>query len=149
MSFSGKFTPLQLNTLGALSQNQGFNINSNARRRQGTWYPGSPSTYNQGSVTSTTVLSKLTQALPLLHQAKVAGKISAATYRRLLLIGNGVCPALGNSRPTTFKPSYAGYGSWTGVTPGDPATGVMRRGTYPPKGNYNGSEWLDGTTSHS
>jgi len=141
MSFSGKFTPLQLNTLGALSQNQGFNININARRRQGTWYPGSPSTYNQGSVTSTTVLSKLTQALPLLHQAKVAGKISAATYRRLLLIGNGVCPALGNSRPVTFKPSYAGYGSWSGST--------MKRGTYPPKGNYNGSEWLDGTTSHS
>lgn len=141
MSFSGKFTPLQLNSLGALSQGRGFHINANARNRQGTWYPGSPSTYNQGTVTSTTVLDKLTRALPLLYAAKVAGSISATTYRRLLLIGNGVCPALGNSRPNTFKPSYAGYGSWDG--------GVMRRGSYPPKGNYNGTEWLDGTTSYS
>jgi hypothetical protein len=143
MSFSGKFTPLQLNTLGALSQEQGFNINVSASYRQGTWYPGTTNTYNQGTVTSTTVLNKLTQALPLLYQAKSTNKITAATYRRLLRIGSGVCPALGNSRPDTFKPSYAGYGSWEG--------GVMKRASYPPKGNYDTdrAQWLNGTTSYS
>ena len=144
MSFEGKFTPLQLNTLGALSQDRGFAINWNARRRQGTWFPGSPSnTYNQGTVTSTTVLNKLTQALPKLHAAYRAGTIQASTYRRLLRIGQGVCPALGNSRPDTFKASYAGYGSWVGTS--------MKRASYPPKGNYNETQakWLDGTTDYS
>jgi hypothetical protein len=142
VSFEGKFTPLQLNALGGLSQNRGLHINRATQQLQGTWTPAG---YTLGSIASTTVLASLTIAIPQIY-ARVDVDITPATYRALLRIGSSVCPALGNSRPTTFKPSYAGWGSWASPGATDPL-----RASYPPKGNYNTTtaKWLDGVTSYS
>jgi hypothetical protein len=139
MSFEGKFTPLQLNALGSLSKNTGFYRNRTMLASFGEWKPEG---YTQGTITSTTVLSDLTTALSIL-KTRIGSGISATTFRGLLTLGNGVCPALGNSRPSTFKPSYAGYGSWDG--------GVMKRASYPPKGDYDvtTAKWMDGSKSYS
>jgi len=40
---------------------------------------------------------------------------------------------LGNSIPTTFKPSYPGYGSWTGAT--------LNSDSYPPKNYPNSGQY--------
>ena len=116
MSLSGKFTPLQLNALSGLMRSEGFRINPTAASFQGTW---TPSSYTQGSITATSVLYDLTRALPLLRTLA-----NTATYRNAISIGSGVCPLLGNSRPSTFQQTYPGAS--------DP---------YPPAGypgNYSG-----------
>ena len=142
MSFEGKFTPLQLNALGGLSQSRGFHINREAEQFQGTW---TPTGYTLGTITSTTVLASLTIAIPQIY-SRVDVDVTPATYRDLLRIGSAICPALGNSRPASFKPSYAGWGSWANPLATDPL-----RGSYPPKGNYNTvtSKWTDGITTYS
>lgn len=124
MSFSGSFTPLQLNAISALSMDVGFRINSTARSLQGTW---TPSSYTQGTVTNTTALNDLTTKIKSVYDGVVAATITPDVYRRMLLIGSEVCPALGNSRPSSFKPSYPGYGSWTDTT--------LNSANFPPK-NY-------------
>ena len=126
MSFSGTFTPLGLNVISALSSGSGLTINATAKAEQGEW---TPTGYTQGTVTSSTVLSKLTTKITAVYAAIQAATtdVTTSTYRRMLLIGNGTIPALGNSRPSTFEPSYPGYGSWTGVT-------TLNSDNYPPKG---------------
>jgi hypothetical protein len=49
MSFSGKFTPLQLNVISGYNQGTGIEIKADARAYQGTW--SSTSSYTQGTVT--------------------------------------------------------------------------------------------------
>lgn len=123
MSFSGSFTPLGLNVVGALSADSGLSINQPASVLQGTW---TPSGYTQGTVTATTALNQLTAKIRLVYDAVVASTIDPDVYRSLLLVGSGVTPALGNSRPVTFQPSYPGYGSWS--------AGTLVSDSYPPKG---------------
>ncbi len=108
MSINGNFTSLELNVFSALTQNQGLVINPRAAQYHGEW---SPTTYTQGTVTSSTVLDKLTASLPLFY-----GNLSVSVWRDLIRIGENVCPALGNSKPNTFVPTYAGYGTWKNVT---------------------------------
>jgi hypothetical protein len=133
MSVTGNFTSLEFNVLSALTQNQGLTINSRASSYQGTWNNG---TYSAGSVTNNTVLKKLTDSLPLFY-----GNLNVNTWRSLISIGNGICPALGNSKPATFVPTYAGYGTWQYVTKDDfnnvTGTGplTMTSEVYPPR-NY-------------
>ena len=127
MSQSGNYTPLQLNVLSALSNNSGLAINDLALKAQGTW---TPTQYIQGTVTNSTVLKNLTASIPNFYLMAAAERISTATYRKLLSIGSATCPALGNSKPATFKPSYAGYGSWQ--------TATMVGASYPPR-NYPSS----------
>jgi hypothetical protein len=138
MSQNGSYTPLQLNVLSALKSDSGFFINATAQALQGVWNPAG---YNQGTVTSNTILSKLTASIPNYYQLTIVvpipdpppdppvpvTNITVQTYRKLLSLGSASCPALGNSLPSTFKPSYPGYGSWQGAT--------LASDSYPPK-NY-------------
>ena len=121
MSQTGNYTPLQLTALSALANFSGFAVNASATRQQGTWLPTG---YTPGSVVNNTVLSKLTASLPNFLALATASTISFSTYRKLLTIGSDTVPALGNSIPATFKPSYAGYGSWM--------SGMMQAPQYPP-----------------
>jgi hypothetical protein len=137
MSFSGKFTPLQLNLIGELSSDRGFKINDDAKTYQGTW---TPTGYTQGSLTNSSVLNKWTTSVKKIYEAVAADviipgtpattdpdngqpipgtpdththtDITTATYRNLLVVGQSTCPALANTRPLSFKGSHAGYGSW-------------------------------------
>ena len=118
MSFSGNFTPLGINALSDLDRDVGLTINQAAKSVQGDW---SPTGYTSGSLINQTVLSGVTAKI------KSAFASSLPSYRNMLGIGTGICPALGNSRPSTFKPTYAGHGSWTGTT--------MNSDNCPPK-NY-------------
>lgn len=120
MSYAGNLTPLELNIKGALLSNSGLTISTVATAYQGTWLPTS---YTSGSVTNSTALQSLTTSLPRFYQQMDSGTFSLTVYRNLLRIGSGHCAALGNSRPSTFVPSYAGYGTW-------------KRGTVDSFGNF-------------
>jgi hypothetical protein len=123
MSQSGSYTPLQINTLSQLQSDSGFTINATMKALVGVY---SPVTYQQGTVTNDTVLNRLTDAVKNIYGMAELGQINLSTYRNLLAVGSAVCPALGNSKPDTFKPSYPGYGSWQGNT--------LLSDSYPPKG---------------
>jgi hypothetical protein len=124
MSLTGKLTPLNLNALNELLFRRGFTINPGATARQGQW-TGQGGGYSQGSVTGSTVLQNLTACLPLFYEHVQTGRITVDTYRRLIALGDATCPALGNSRPASFAPSYPGYGSWSGST--------LLSDSYPPR----------------
>ena len=137
MSNSGNFTSLGLNALNGLQNNQGFKISTVAQGYQGVWLPTS---YTQGTLTSDTVLNKITLALPNFLANCVPAKLSIANWRSLLTLGSSSCPALGNSRPSTFIPTYAGYGTWTyntvdsyGNITGSSGSANLTGETYPPK----------------
>ena len=130
MSLDGNYTPLQINVLSEISADRGFTINSVASALQGVW---TPTNYTQGSVTSNNVLQFLTNSLPNIYNMANIGQINVSTWRLLLKLGSTVCPALGNSIPTTFKPSYPGYGSWTGAT--------LNSDSYPPKNYPNSGQY--------
>lgn len=153
MSYDGKKTPLQLNAESGLGSNQGLTINVAARKLQGKWLAAAPyntpttASYTQGTVTSTTILNKLTTALPLFYEL-TPGTLSVEVWRNLLTIGRPPsntainCPALGNSRPDTFQTTWAGYGSFKsgstidqyGNTTTSAELGLVED-VYPPK-NY-------------
>lgn len=113
MSSSGKLTSLGINAASQLMSNAGFTISPIALELQGSWDDG---VYTPGSITTDTVLNSITAALPNFLANCVPSKLSVANWRNLLSIGNGVCPALGNSRPASFVPTYAGYGTWENKT---------------------------------
>lgn len=120
MNNIGLFTPLGLNAQSELMNNRGLTISPSAVEYQGSW---TPSLYQQGTVTSGTVLNKLTASLPNFYQKLLSANLDINIYRNLIKIGRPIdrpttdneinCPALGNSRPDSFKTSYAGFGSWS------------------------------------
>lgn len=119
MSLNGQYTPLGLNLYGELIKNNVFSISPIATSYQGNW---TPSACSQGSIVADSFLKKLTDSLPNFYNMTQSGSISVSLYRNLLSIGRPIniktdnrinCPALGNSRPDTFKTSYAGYGDWS------------------------------------
>jgi hypothetical protein len=124
MSFSGTLTPLALNALSSLQADTGLAINGDAKTIQGVWLPTG---YTAGILVNNTVLANITAKIKTAYSARLATTILPSSYRSMLTLGSGVCPALGNSRPTTFKPTYPGFGSWTGAT--------QNNANYPPK-NY-------------
>ena len=103
MSYTGKFTPLQLNVLSGLLNNEGLNINPTVSGFQGVYDPTTINVYTPGSLVSSTVLKDLTAALPLLYSV-----VQYTTFRGLLNIGSTTIPALGNSRPADFIRTYPG-----------------------------------------
>lgn len=139
MSF-GAQTPLAINAQSELLKNSGFTISTVAAQLQGTWLPES---YTPGTVVSSTALQNLTAALPAFYTAAVSSTLDKTVYRNLLRIGSASCAALGNSRPASFAPSYAGFGTWKKGTvdaygnfvanSSDPI--VLVDGVYPPE-NY-------------
>ena len=146
MSFSGKFTPLQLNVLSSFTgapnhaanptlgipantsgDPEGIDIAGATRNYAGSW----STSYTPGKVVNDTALKNLTLAIQTAYTnlGATPSQANVNIYRAMLQIGQSVCPALGNSRPDTFMPTYAGYGSW------DDTTGNQLSGNYPPK-NY-------------
>ncbi len=146
MSFSGKFTPLQLNVLSSFTgapnhaadptlgipantsgDPEGIEISSATRTYAGSW----STSYTPGKLVNDTALKNLTLAIQTAYTnlGATPSQANVNIYRAMLQIGQSVCPALGNSRPDTFMPTYAGYGSW------DETTGNQLSGNYPPK-NY-------------
>lgn len=123
MSLIGKKTPLQLNVEAALVNKTGLRINPVAQSYHGSWIASTaystPATgsYTQGSITSATVLEKLTSALPNFYNL-TPGVLCVQVWRNLLTIGRPPsnplinCPALGNSRPDSFQTTYAGWGTF-------------------------------------
>lgn len=127
MSLSGKKTALALNAESQLNVSLGLCINPQAIAYQGSWTPAMPystftgASYTAGTLVNNTALKKLTDALPNFYNMATS-KICMVVYRNLLKIGRPIdsrsnnhrinCPALGNSRPDTFKTSFAGYGTF-------------------------------------
>lgn len=106
MSDTGKQSPLGVNTLSSLLQNQGFNINPIMVDFTGvsedvTTYP------NKGSIVNDTCLRLLTYAM---DNAYGGGNVDTTTYNNLISIGSTTIPALGNSKAPTFN--WTGYPNW-------------------------------------
>lgn len=104
MSNSGKQSPLGVNVLGSMLNDQGLNINPAV-----VGYIGSSTDNNNyvvGNIISDTCLSLLTDAI---HQAFIDGQpsgnanIANTTYANLITVGANVIPALGNSKPPTYE----------------------------------------------
>lgn len=140
MTILGRQTPLSINAQSELLKNSGLTISPTAVQYQGTW---TPTNYTAGSVTNNTVLRSLTSSISAFYQGAVTGTLAVSVYRNLLRIGQTDCPALGNSKPITFKPSYAGYGTWKrgsvdafgNFVPNSSDPYVLVDQTYPPE-NY-------------
>lgn len=118
MSINGKMTPLGVNVQSSLIKNQGFRLNPDAVTFQGTW---SPSSVTDGKIVNSTILQNITLAKRNFYALTNAGTLDVSIYRNLLMLGRPIdrytdnrinFPALGNTRPDTFKTSYAGFGTW-------------------------------------
>lgn len=118
MSLNGRLTHLQIVVNGSLLVSSGLRINTTASGYQGSW---TPSSYSQGSLTSATFLNNITRAIPLAYNLTQGETppLSIETYRNLISIGQGVSPALGNSRPPSFTQTPSGWvTSWPNASNG-------------------------------
>lgn len=109
MSDSGKQSPLGVNTLSSLLQNQGFNINPIMVDFTGV-SQGVATYPNKGSIVNDTCLRLLTYAI---NDAYSRGQVDTTTYNNLINIGvtpTVTIPALGNSKAPTFN--WTGYPNW-------------------------------------
>jgi hypothetical protein len=114
MSDTGKQSPLGVNTLSSLLQNQGFNINPIMVDFTGVSISESSAT-NLGSIVNDTCLRLLTYAINDAYVRGVAESgptktVSDPTYDNLISIGSTTIPALGNSKAPTFD--WTGYPNW-------------------------------------
>ena len=106
MSDTGKQSPLGVNTLSSLLQNQGFNINPIMVDFTGVSISEASAT-NLGSIVNDTCLRLLTYAI---NDAYGGGNVDTTTYNNLISIGSTTIPALGNSKAPTFN--WTGYPNW-------------------------------------
>jgi len=104
MSDTGKQSPLGINVLGSLLQNQGFYINPKVRTLAGTSKINSE--YSPGEIVNNTCLKWITYAI---KDAYVRGypsgsdqTVSNNTYDIMLNVGQSRIPALANSLPPTY-----------------------------------------------
>jgi hypothetical protein len=105
----GTYSPLNLNTLAGLLTNSGLRVNESMQQLMGQ--STSLSNYTQGSITTASVLSALTDAINIAYTkigTNSATQIPQLTYDRLVSIGAGTIPALGNSKPSTYTRPYSG-----------------------------------------
>jgi hypothetical protein len=87
-------TPLQINVLSGLLQNQGLRVNPTAAGYYGTI--SNTGVYSPiGSLSTDTVLNNCTRSI-------IEGVAGASYYTALTTIGANTIPALGNSRPPTY-----------------------------------------------
>jgi hypothetical protein len=95
MSLTGKYTPLNLNSLGSLVQNIGLRINAEAQQHMGI--SSSLSTHTMGSTSLNTVIRML------VHSIREGFLNSSLTcYSNLISIGADSVPALGDSKPPQY-----------------------------------------------
>lgn len=105
MSDTGKQSPLGVNVLGTLLQNQGFYINPKVRNLAGTSKTNSQ--YSPGDIVNNTCLKWLTYAInDAYNRGAASGNLSPTvdidTYENLINVGQSRIPALGNSHPPTY-----------------------------------------------
>lgn len=116
MSLSGKYSPMNLNAMGALLQSSGFTINQTAAGFMGS--STAVSNYTKGTIVSQTVLNQLVDSIRLAYP--LISTITQATYNNLISIGSSSIPALGNSVPSTYTNTYSGeatsYGFLRSIT---------------------------------
>jgi hypothetical protein len=105
MSQQGKLSPLSINVMTSLLSGQGLAINSGTAQYMGS--STGVAQYTKGSVISSTVLDNLVSAIRLAY-TQVGTNISQSVYDSLISIGASTVPALGNSKPTTYTPTYTG-----------------------------------------
>lgn len=103
MRTTAKQTPLGVNLQSSLLQNCGLTINPDAAAHMGESKINGQYTF--GSLVSSTCLFWLTYAI---HDAYCRGVVltspaGSSTYDNLIKIGQGVCEALGNTRPPTYN----------------------------------------------
>jgi len=101
MSDTPKQSPLGVNTLSGLLQNQGISINTTTAGYVGS--STSVSNYTYGSIITSTVLNNVTNAIRQGWVRYNAGDITLTTYNNLKAIGSATIPALGNSPPTNYS----------------------------------------------
>ena len=112
MSDTGKQSPLGVNTLSSLLQNQGFNINPIMVDFTGVSISESSAT-NLGSIVNDTCLRLLTYAINDAYTRGVPNggtTVSNVVYDDLVTIGSTTIPALGNTPPPTYN--WNGYPNW-------------------------------------
>jgi hypothetical protein len=110
MADSGKQSPLGVNVLSSLLQNTGLWMNPVMYNHVGAAI--SETGYTLGTMCNDTCIRLLTYAI---NDAFVRGVVDSTTYSKLITIGAGMIPALGNSKPTTFV--------WAGpANTGDPTS---------------------------
>lgn len=141
MSDTPKQSPLGINTLGSLINNQGLKINSGMSTYIGI--SKTNASYTPGSIINYTCLGLLTNAI---NDAYVRGAasgnstVSTSTYDNLIAIGANTIPALGNSVPPTYEvvdPS----GQWSG----EATTGYAQSGNT---GQGQDATWLPYDTTN-
>mgnify|MGYP000219968196 CR=1 FL=1 len=103
MSDSSKQSPMGVNTLSGLLQNQGICINTITATYVGS--SNSVGNYIYGNLISSTVLNNVTNAIRQGWVRYNAGDITLTTYNNLKAIGSTTIPALGNSPPSTYSGS--------------------------------------------
>jgi hypothetical protein len=96
------FSPLNINSIGQLLQNQGLQINPIAQSYMGI-SETSHSNYTRGTTVGGTVLNDLAESI---HVAYSRNVVSSATYDNIINIGYNSIGALGDSRPSTFTNEY-------------------------------------------
>lgn len=127
MADTGRQSPLGVNVLGSVLQNTGLNINPVAAGYMGA--SKTNNTYTFGSVINNTCLRLLTWAINDGYERGIPGggnTLLVSTYNNLITIGEGVCEALGNSRPPTYVPiDPAGVWARTSLDSTTPSTAEL------------------------
>jgi hypothetical protein len=101
------YSPLQINTLGALLQQSGLEINAEALAYMGT--STALNNYTPGSVVGTTCLFALSNAIRLAYTIRgnnPTTNVSPMIYDNLISIGSSNIAALGDSKPSTYDLTY-------------------------------------------
>lgn len=102
----GQYTPLNLNSLGKLIQNQGLRINATQQAYMGV--STSNTTYTTpGTIYTGTILNTLASVTAAAY-SKLGADITTGTYNALINMGSATIPALGNAKPSTFTNTYSG-----------------------------------------
>lgn len=97
MSDTAKQSPLGVNALSSLLQNNGLCLNPPTVEKVGTSHDSS--SYSYGSVCQDTCLRLATYSI---NYAFVRNLVTTETYNNIISIGAGTVPALGNSKAPTF-----------------------------------------------
>jgi len=141
MSKTGKQSPLGVNVMSGLLQGKGFWVNQPTSSYVGS--TTGANNYTQGTITSSTVLKDVTNAIRQGWVRYNAGELTSTTYDNLIAIGSSSIPALGNSPP----PNYSGGETYNIAYTGETASyGYIR--IFPLQGynefNYNNTLKLSG-----
>lgn len=125
MANSGKQSPLGINVLGSVLQNQGFYINPTAQSYMGV-NKSTMGDYTPGKLVNDTCLKWLTYAInDAFKRGETSGgsTVNKTIYNQLLTIGQSRIPALGNSPPPTWEtsdPSGVWVNQYAGSNPNTP-----------------------------